>query len=294
MTPTLSITPRRTLAKLSAACLTYAMLAASAAIVLTPFAYLLASSLKTGEDFFGSLFLPAGEGVFGVAWGRITSANYTRLISEFDFTNNIVNSVFLASTTSILATLGAAMGGYALAMIRFPGRRFVTNLVLFALIIPAALMLAPSYQLLYFLGLLDTYTGLILPAAAPAFGVFLFRQAFLSSLPPQLLEAGRIDGCGELRLFVSIGLPLVRPMIGAFVLITYLGTWNNFIWPQIVLQSPEKLPLSVAIAQLRGVYSQDYGLLMAGTVISIAPVLVLFLLLQREFIAGLTAGAVKG
>ena len=128
----------------------------------------------------------------------------------------------------------------------------------------------------------------------PAFGVYLFRQAMISSLPNEIMEAARIDGCGEIRIFFTMALPLVRPMIGAFLLVTYLGTWNNFVWPQVVLQTAEMQPLSVAIAQLKGVYSQDYGLLLAGTLVCVAPVLALFLMLQKEFIAGLTSGAVKG
>jgi len=113
-------------------------------------------------------------------------------------------------------------------------------------------------------------------------------------VPNEVLDAARIDGAGEFRVFFGMVIPLVRPMLGAFLLITFLGTWNNFISPQVVLQSSEKFPLSVAIAQLKGVYSQDYALQMAGTLVSIAPVLCLFLLLQKEFISGLISGAVKG
>ncbi len=129
---------------------------------------------------------------------------------------------------------------------------------------------------------------------APAFGVFLFRQTMINAVPFDLMEAARIDGCGEIRLFFTIVLPIVRPMIAAFLMITFLASWNNFIGPQIVLQTPEKFPLAVAIAQLKGLYSMDFGLLTAGTLISVAPVLCLFLLLQKEFITGLTSGAVKG
>jgi multiple sugar transport system permease protein len=196
--------------------------------------------------------------------------------------------------TAILATLMCAMGGYALAKLDFKGRRAVSWLVLAAVIIPPTLLLAPSYQLLFQLGLLDTFTGLILPAAVPAFGVHLFRESASASVPDQIIEAARIDGSGELRIFFTLALPLMRPMAGTFLLITFLGVWNNFISPQIVLQSEGRLPLAVAVAQLKGVYYQDYGLQMAGTLISVAPVLVLFLLLQREFISGLTTGAVKG
>ena len=261
-----------------------------------------------------SILLPRFEitggnphGTLGVAWGLLTADNFDRLFNGVPPEGNpdgepiptgvwraIVNSFFYASVSSVLATLGAAMGGYALAKFRFRGRALIDNLVLAAIVIPGALLIAPGYQILYWLGLLDSYAGLILPGIAPAFGVFLFRQAFLTSLPDEMMEASRIDGCGEIRMFFTIALPMARPMIGAFLLINYLGAWNNFISPQIILQSPEKYPLAVWISQLRGLYGIDYGLIMAGTLVAIAPVLVLFLMLQKEFIAGLTAGAVKG
>jgi multiple sugar transport system permease protein len=274
--------------------LMYSVLSILAVIILIPFAYLFSASIKTNSDFFSSLFLPSGNGLFGVAWTRLTLANYARLFTKFEFGRYTLNSFFFASVISVLATLSSAMGGFALAKYHFRGRRALTDLVLAAIVIPPALLLAPTYQMLYHLGLLDTVFGFILPAIAPAFGVYLFRQAMISGVPTELIEAARIEGCGDIRIFFSIAIPLVRPMIGAFLLITFLATWNNFIGPQIVLQTPERFPLAVAIAQMKGTYSQDYGLLMAGTVVSVLPVLMLFLLLQREFIAGLTSGAVKG
>ena len=274
--------------------LTYVLLAATALLMLVPFVYLVCSAFKTNDDVFRSTFLPVGDGPLGADWGRLTTDNFRRLFTEMDFGRHMFNSIFLASVTSILATLASAMGGYALAKFSFAGRDFFTNFVLAALVIPAALLIAPTYQLLYWMGLLDSYAGLILPGIAPAFGVYLFRQAMVNSVPNEILDAARIDGAGEFRLFFGMVMPLVRPMLGAFLLITFLGTWNNFISPQVVLQSSEKFPLSVAIAQLKGVYSQDYALQMAGTLVSIAPVLCLFLLLQKEFISGLTSGAVKG
>lgn len=170
----------------------------------------------------------------------------------------------------------------------------MTTIALAALIIPGSLLLAPAFQLVYQLGLLNTYAGVILPGLTPAFGVFLFRQAMLNGVPNELLEAARMDGAGETRIFFELVLPLVRPMMGAFLMISFMGMWNNFIGPQIMLSSPELQPLSVALNNLKGIYASDYGLIMAGTLVSIAPVMCLFLLLQREFIAGLTSGAIKG
>jgi len=269
-------------------------LVAAAIITAIPFAWLICASFKKNEDFFTSPFLPTGKGFLGIAWDRLTLEHVRDLFAQTSIARALLASVFLSSVTAVLATLCCAMAGFALAKMRFAGQRALTWLVLLAVIIPGPLLIAPGYQLLYRLDLLNTFAGLILPAIAPAFGVYLFRQASLSSVPTALLEAARIDGCGELRSFFTIALPLLRPMIGTFLLLTFLGTWNNFIAPQIVLQEPSKFPLAVAVAQLRGVYYQDYGMLMVGTLLSILPVMGLFLLLQREFIAGLTAGAVKG
>lgn len=248
------------------------------------------------------------HGFLGVAWNLLTLDNFKNLFRErlpdgterFSLFNNrgigraIVNSFFFASVSSVLGVLGAAMGGYALSKFAFRGRGLIDWVVLAALVIPGAVLIAPGYQVLYWLGLLDSYTGLILPGLAPAFGVFLFRQSMRNSVPNELLEAARIDGCGELRIFFTIALPMVRPMAGALLLFGFLGAWNNFLGPQIVLSTPEKYPLAVFISQLKGVYSTDYGLIMAGTLVAITPVLLLFLLLQKEFISGLTSGAVKG
>lgn len=261
-------------------------------LTLVPFVWVLCASMKRPEDFFTSMFLPRDDS--GLALSRLTLANFGTLFTQVDFAAHLVNSIFLASVTGVAATLCCAMGGYALGRFHFRGRTAITALVLGAILIPWPLLLAPGYELLYRLGLLDTFAGLILPAVAPAFGVFLFRQAVVSSVPVELLEAARMDGCSEPRLFAMIVLPLVKPMIGTFLMVTFLSVWNNFIGPQVVLQSPEKFPLSVAVASLQGLYYQDYGVQMAGTVISVVPVMVLFLAMQGEFISGLTAGAVKG
>ncbi len=272
----------------------YALLIIAGGITLLPLVWLVISSLKQPQDFFDSMFLPPGDGLFGIGWDRLTLEHYRRLFSDLGVARPLINSVFLASVTALLATLVSAGAGYAIARVRFRGRGLVWAAVLAALIIPPPLLLAPGYVWLHRLGLLDHYAGLIIPAIAPAFGVFLFRQATLQSVPPSLIEAARLDGLSEVQIFRRIALPLLRPMVGAFLMITFVATWNNFIAPQVVLQDPLKQPLSVAIAQLSDVYFQDYGLMLAGVVVSVAPVMALFLLLQREFLSGLTAGAVKG
>ena len=272
----------------------YTVLIFCALITLVPFAYLICASLKPSGIFFDNLFLPTGDGLFGVAWDKMNFDHYKRLFAEEGFARPILNSTFYAAVTGVLATLFAATSGYALAKYKFWGRELITKLVLASLVVPVSLLFAPIYQQLYWFGMLDSYAGLIIPSLAPAFGVYLFRQATINSVPNEMLESARIDGCGEIRIFFTFVLPLIRPMMGAFLLLTFLGCWNNFIGTQIVLQTPEKMPLAVAINQLKGVYGTDYGLIMAGTVVSILPVLALFLLLQKEFLSGLTSGAVKG
>jgi multiple sugar transport system permease protein len=274
--------------------LIYLVLGICAFITLVPFAWMITSAVKTRADFFTSVFLPGGDGFLGVEWGALTLDNFRRLFIDLPLGRSLLNSIFLASTQSVVATLCCAMGGYGLVKFSFRWREPLTLLVLCAIIIPAPLLLAPGFEMIYHLGLLDTYAGLLLPMLAPAFGVFLFRQAMLNSVPNELIEAARLDGCGEIRIFFQLVLPIVRPMFGAFLMISFLGTWNNFVGPQLILQSTERQPLSVAMNLLRGVYGTDYGLLMAGTLVSVAPIMLLFLLLQREFISGLTSGAVKG
>ena len=269
------------------------LLAVFSLFMLLPFVWLLGAAFRANEDIFTSLFLPTGDGWFGVAWSRFTLGNFARLFREEGIARAMLNSTFYASVTALAATLCSAMGGYALAKFSFRGRRLLTALVLGAVLVPAPLLLAPGYQLLHQLGLLNTYAGLILPALAPPVGVFLFRQAMLNAVPDEIIEAARIDGAGEARIFFGVVLPVVRPMLGAFLLITFLGAWNNFIGPQIVLQEPALFPLSTTLASLRGNNFQEWGLIAAGTLVSIAPVMCLFLLLQREFIQGLTSGAVK-
>jgi len=271
----------------------YGVLYAAAAVMVVPFVWLICGAFKHNEDFFGSSFLPRGDGLLGVAWSHLTLDNFRTLLAEGSVLRALLNSVFLSSMTALFATTVCAMAGFALAKHSIRFKRGLLALVLSAVIVPPTLLLAPGYQLLFRLDMLDSFWGLIIPAAAPAFGVYLFRQASLGSIPNELIEAARIDGCGELRIFSAVAVPLLRPMISSFMLITFLGVWNNFINPQIVLQSTRKFPLSVAVAQLKGVYYQDYGLQIAGTLLSVAPVLGLFLLLQRDFVSGLTSGAVK-
>ncbi len=272
----------------------YAALGFFALLTLLPFFWMICASFKLKQDFYTSQFLPRGDGFLGVAWDHLTLYQFKRLFQDLPVPRAMLNSIFLASVGSLLSTLFCAMGGYGLSKFHFSGRTALTTAILGTLVLPATLLLGPRFETLFHLGLVNSYLGIFLPALAPALGLYLFRQAMLNSVPADILESARIDGAGEIRIFFQIVLPIVRPMISAYLIIAFITLWNDFITPQIILQSPERQPLSVAIFSLKGLYTDDYSLIMAGTLVSIAPVMLLFFLLQREFISGLTSGAVKG
>ena len=263
----------------------YAVLLGAAALILVPFVWLIAAATKAPEDIFAYPF-------FGP---RLTLQNFTDLftLKDYPFARFIVNSLFLAATTVIVQLFFSSLAGFALAKYEFAGKKFIMGLMLSTFLIPFQVTLAPNYELLFRLGLVDTYLGLLLPGAVSIFGIFLFRQAILQ-VPDELLQAARIDGCSEFRIYWDVIMPVSRPIIGAFCLLTFMASWNSFLWPQIMLHTGANYTLPIALTQLVGIYQQKYGMLMAGTLLSILPPMVLFFLFQKEFVAGLTSGAVKG
>jgi ABC-type glycerol-3-phosphate transport system permease component len=227
----------------------------------------------------------------------LLEAAYPQLVSRglagLPFVRYLMNSLLITSAVVLVQMFFSSLGGFALAKHEFAGKRAVMLGMLLTMMIPAQLLLAPLYELIYTFGLMDNYLGLIVPAAVSVFGMFLFRQSMLA-IPDELLEAARIDGCSEFGLYWRIALPVSRPMIGAFCLVAFMGTWNAFLWPQIILHTRERFTLTVGLTQLVGTYTEQYGVMLAGTLLAILPAMVLFFILQREFISGLTAGAVKG
>jgi ABC-type glycerol-3-phosphate transport system permease component len=261
-------------------------LVALAAIALLPFIWLIRAAFTAPEDSLGNLLFP---------WGHLTLDNFRELLHRQQFGRWVINSVFLASTYTITVVTLSSLAGFALAKYQFAGKRLLMLTMLATMLLPAQVLLPGSYELMYKLGWIDSYLAILVPGAVSVLGIFLFRQAMLA-VPDELLQCGRLDGCSELRLWWEIALPIVRPMIGTFTLLSFLSSWNSFLWPQIVLQSESKYTLPMALNNLNGLseYQQHYGLLMAGTLISILPVIVLFFALQKDFIAGLASGAVKG
>ena len=222
-----------------------------------------------------------------------TLANYRELFERAGLLGNLVNSLILAAAVTIMSLLFNTLAGYAFAKLRFAGRDRLFRLLIAALVIPAQVAMMPLFLLLKEMHLINTYGGVVVPAMAGIFGIFLVRQYTLG-IPDELIEAARVDGAGELRIFVQIILPLLRPVLVSLAVFSFLGSWNDFMWPLIVLTDDDLHTLPVALAGLSREHVQDYELMMAGSVVTVLPVLLLFLALQRHYIRGMLLGGVKG
>ena len=259
-------------------------LAALAAVTLFPLVWMAAVSLMApGEaSTYPPPFVPAHP----------TLDNYRELFARAGMGRYLLNSVLLAISVTLLSLLLNVAAGYAFAKLRFAGRERIFKLLLGTLVIPGQVAMIPLFLLLKELGLVNSYGGVIVPAMASIFGIFLVRQYALS-IPDDLLEAARIDGAGELRIFWLVVVPLLKPIIVTLAVFTLLGTWNDFMWPLIVLTDQSLYTLPVALASLSREHVADNELMMAGSVLTTLPVLVVFLALQRYYVQGLLAGSVK-
>jgi multiple sugar transport system permease protein len=222
-----------------------------------------------------------------------TLANYRELFANHAAGRYMLNSALVATIATVISLVLNTMAGYAFAKLRFAGRDRLFKALLGALVIPGQVTMIPLFALVKSMGLVSTYGGVIVPSLASIFGIFLVRQYALS-LPDELLEAARIDGASEARIFFSIVMPLLRPILVTLAILTFLATWNDFMWPLIVLTEQKLHTLPVALAGLSREHVQDNELMMAGAVITVLPVLALFLAMQRYYIAGILAGGVKG
>ncbi|MFZ5897400.1 MAG: carbohydrate ABC transporter permease [Myxococcota bacterium] len=266
-------------------------------LVLAPFFWLIAAAFKDKSALNEYIFLPPpGE------WSdkTVNLSNFRRLFRGDDtvqgkvfFWQYVLNSMFFASVGTVVQLVFCSLAGFALAKYEFYGKRVVMTFMLSSMMIPAVLLFAPVYQMMVKLHLVDTYQGLILPSIVSVYGIFLFRQAIMA-VPDEMIDAGRIDGCSELGIYLRLVMPLVRPMSATFCLVTFLASWNAFFGPSIFLQSQDKLTLPVILNLYIGVYNNDYGVFLAGTLLAIIPPAILFFALEKEFISGLTSGAVKG
>ena len=223
---------------------------------------------------------------------QLTFGNFTDLFRRFPLGQWFTNSVLVALITTLLSVTVNLLAGYALAKIRFAGRSVLFLLVLSTLMIPTQAIMIPQFRVVSSLGLYGTFWAVILPSAATALGIFLARQ-FMLSVPDELLEAARVDGAGNLKIFLRIVLPLSKPLIAVMVLIAFMGQWNDFLWPLITLKDPDLYTLPVAMRFLQGQFVNDYGALMAMALMASLPLVVMFVLLQRWFVQGLARTGIK-
>jgi ABC-type glycerol-3-phosphate transport system permease component len=254
---------------------------------MLPFLWVLCAAFKTPADLAGNTLLPWGH------LNNLTLDNFRRL-GEFPLWHWEINSIFLASVHTVLVVTLGSLGGFALAKYQFVGKTLLSAIMLATLLLPPQVFLPGSYDLMYRFGWLDSYLAIVVPGAVSVFGIFLFRQA-MRGVPDDLVHSARIDGCSEVRIWWEIALPMVRPMIGAYTLMAFLAEWNSFLWPQVVLQSEAKYTLTMGLNSLLGLpeYQFSYGIVMAATLIAVAPVAILFFALQGEFVSGLVEGAGK-
>lgn len=267
------------------AVLVNAALALFAVLTLFPLVWMVSASLMApGETIaFPPPFLPASP----------TLHNYRELFATAGIGRQLTNSALVTALATGVALAFNLTAGYAFAKLRFPGRNATFRTLLGALVVPGQVAMMPLFLMLKQMGLVNTYAGALVPWLASVFGIFLVRQYALS-IPDELLEAARIDGASEWKIFTSIVLPILKPIVVTLAVLTLLGAWNDFMWPLIVLTDRELQTLPVALAGLSREHVQDTELMMAGSVLTIVPVLVLFLLLQRHYMQGLLMGSVKG
>jgi len=253
--------------------------------VVTPFVWMILGSFKTQGEL---LRVPP-------TWWpqKPTLDNYRALFSEESFLRYFANSTLVAVCVTAANVIFCSMVGYALAKLNFRGKKLVFALVMGTLMVPGMVTFVPLFVLVANLGLVDSYPGLILPFLVTPFGVFLMRQ-FIIGLPDDLLDAGRIDGASELRIFRQVILPLCGPGVATLGILTFLGSWNSFLWPLVVAQTQDHYTLPVALALFStGQNVTNYGVLLAGASVVVVPILIVFLIFQRRFIEGIATTGIK-
>jgi len=264
----------------------YMFLTVVALIAAFPFYWMIVASTRRSDSI---LSIPPP-----VTFGSDLSANYHDLMAQLPYWRDALNSLLVAGVETILVLFFCSLGGYAFAKFEFPGRNRLFALMLATMMIPNILGIIPQFMLMKYLHWLDTYLPLIVPGAANAFGIFWMRQYIASAVPTDLIDAARIDGAHEFRIYWNVVLPVITPAIAALAIFTFMGKWNEFFWPLIILKDPAKYTLPVALASLQSVFGTQLGVQMLGASVAILPVLIVFLVSARRFMAGLTAGAVKG
>ncbi|MBE7718537.1 MAG: carbohydrate ABC transporter permease [Lacrimispora celerecrescens] len=253
----------------------------AALLATAPFIYMMLVSL-TQKTVLDLNFKDADFGLI----------NYNRVFRNFNLAANLTNSIIVTVSACVLNCIISSMAAYAFAKKKFPFRDQLFSIYLATLMIPGQVTLIPVFTIMKKLGLMNTYPALFLPIIN-AFGVFLIRQ-FMVTIPDELLEAARIDGCGENRIFISIVIPLIKSVIVSLTIFTFITCWNDFLWPLVIVTKPEMQTLTLAISAMKGSYSTNYGLVMAGSTLTFMPPFLLYIFLQKQFVEGIAVSGIKG
>lgn len=256
----------------------------TAIITLAPFLWMLSSSfmLNGHSNVYPPRFFP----------DEFTLMQYEDLFSRLNIFRNFLNSLVVSSLVTIVSLFFNSMAGYAFAKYRFAGKNKLFRMLLSSMIIPSQVIMLPLFLMLKEMGFLNTYMAILIPGMANIFGIFMIRQ-YAMTVPDSLIEAARIDGATDFQIYRIVILPLIKPILVTLALFTFMGTWNDFLWPLIALNDDSMYTLPVALANLMGEHIKDPELMMAGSVITIMPVLILFLFLQKHYIKGIMMGSIK-
>jgi multiple sugar transport system permease protein len=263
----------------------YTVVGIGALIMLAPFYFMFVFATQSRTDIFS---VPPP-----LFFGDDLLANLKILTEKLPFWRNLGWSIYVALASTALTLLFCSMGGYAFAMFDFKYKNALFALVMATMLLPSFMNMIPTFMIMDALGWIDQPRALYIPGAASAFGIFLMRQFVTSSIPKDLVEAARMDGCSEFGIYARIVLPLLKPALGTLGLITFIASWNNFIGPLIVMRSPDMFTLPLALRSLQSPVNTEWGALMTGSAIATLPLIVLFILSSRQLISGLTTGAVK-
>lgn len=263
--------------------LAYLGLLVGSVVMAFPFVWMLLSSFKSLREIFRFNFWPE-------AW---TLANYQEVLLNTQFPRWFLNSLIVAGISTVSVLFFCSLVGYTLTKLRFPGKNFIFLLILSTLMIPTEMLVIPWYVMSTEYGWVNTFWGIAFPGLIPAFGVFLMRQ-FFQSLPRDLFDAGRVDGVSEFGLYWRIGLPLVGPGLAALAIFNFVGNWNAFLWPLIVAKSPSMRTIPVGVALFSGEAGTAWNLIMASASLAVIPVLIVFIIFQRQIIEGVVLTGVKG
>jgi multiple sugar transport system permease protein len=263
----------------------YCVVGVGALIMLAPFYFMFVFATHSRTEIFS---LPPP-----MFFGDDFLVNLKILTEHMPFWRNLGWSLYVAIASTALTLLFCSMGGYAFAMFDFRYKNALFGLVMATMLLPSFMNMIPTFMIMDMLGWIDQPRALYIPTAANAFGIFLMRQFVSTSIPKDLIEAARMDGCGEFDIYLRIVLPLLKPALGTLGLITFIASWNNFIGPLIVMRSPEMYTLPLALRSLQSPVNTEWGALMTGSAIATLPLVVLFILSSRQLISGLTTGAVK-